>query len=733
MSLAIPLDQVRPENASLVGGKAAALARMKRDGLAVPGGLCISTEAYRRYLATTGLDLRIARELNRKPFKDMRWEELWDAALRIRNMFLTTEIPDDLHVELLSAVDRRFSDQPAVVRSSAPGEDAERTSFAGLHESFVNVRGPEAILDHVRLVWASLWSDRALLYRQELNLDVTSSSMAVVIQELAAGERSGVAFSQSPLTPEEAVIEAVYGLNQGLVDGSVQPDRWTLQRKTGLVLAHQPAERSHALFPTPGGVERQALPPEQRARPPLAEGEIEQVYRLARSLEEGLGRPQDVEWTFCGGAVYALQSRPITTGGDTDERRQWYLALTRSLENLRELRRRVEEELIPEMQRVVVELGGSDLTQVSDRELSDEIGRRGEIYQNWVDVYWSEFIPLAHGVRLFGQVYNDAVRPEDPFEFVDLLAATPMQSLRRNALLERLADMVRDDPERVDRLERGESLRADVEFFEAVEAFLTEFGGPGWRGDGSLDGHRSLFPLLLELARSGTRQKPKRSEVLQELQARFLDRFSHGRRGSAEELLELARVSYQLRDDDNIHLARIEAHLLAARSEARRRLEIGRGDATTLATALESAESEDRLDHGKDVPSEASDRDTGWEVRPRQLLGQPAGPGVATGPARVVAQPSDLFDFKRGEILVCDAVDPNMTFVVPLSAGIVERRGGMLIHGAIIAREYGLPCVTGVPEATRRIRSGDALTVDGHLGMVVHRPLRSRQSRSDRQ
>ena len=111
-------------------------------------------------------------------------------------------------------------------------------------------------------------------------------------------------------------------------------------------------------------------------------------------------------------------------------------------------------------------------------------------------------------------------------------------------------------------------------------------------------------------------------------------------------------------------------------------------------------------------------------IRPRQLLGQPAGPGVATGLARVVVDSSDLFEFKCGEILVCDAVDPNMTLVVPLSAGIVERRGGMLIHGAIIAREYGIPCVTGVPEATTCIRTGDWLTLDGHLGMVVHKPLR---------
>jgi pyruvate,water dikinase len=724
MSLTIPLEQIRPEHATIVGGKAAVLAWIGNEGISVLGGLSISIEAYRRFVAETGLALRIGRELNRKPFKDMRWEELWDAALRIRNMFLTSDMPDDLYAELSLAVDRCFADRPVAVRSSAPGEDTERTSFAGLHESFVNVRGARAILEHVRLVWASLWSDRALLYRQELDLDVTSSSMAVLVQELAPSESSGVAFSESPLDPSEAVIEAVYGLNQGLVDGTIQPDRWTLERKTGRLLSHQPAEREYAFVPSSEGIERRALSPEQRACAPLLENDLEQVHRLARSLEETFGRPQDIEWTFCKGVLYALQSRPITTRGGADDERQWYLTLTRSLENLRELRRRIEDDLIPEMQRVAVELGRLDLTELSDPELADEITRRERIYQHWVDVYWTDFIPLAHGVRLFGQVYNDTVKPDDPYEFMGLLAATPMQSLRRNEMLEHLAAMIRGDANRAARLRRGEPLEEDGEFLEALDAFLAEFGDLAWHQGQPSGERRRLLPLLLELAERGSRKTEGPARKVQELQARFLSSFSEDRRRFAEELLDLARASYRLRDDDNIHLARIEAQLLAAQSEGRRRLGSGQEIDPELAKALERLAPPEKLDHGTDVPSDASDGDDGWSVRPRQLLGQPAGPGVATGPARVVVEPSDLFEFKRGEILVCDAVDPNMTLVVPLSAGIVERRGGMLIHGAIIAREYGLPCVTGVPEATTRIRTGDSLTLDGHLGMVVHRPLR---------
>jgi pyruvate,water dikinase len=108
-----------------------------------------------------------------------------------------------------------------------------------------------------------------------------------------------------------------------------------------------------------------------------------------------------------------------------------------------------------------------------------------------------------------------------------------------------------------------------------------------------------------------------------------------------------------------------------------------------------------------------------FRARPRQLVGQPAGPGVTTGRARVIEGVEGLFEFQSGDVLVCDAVDPNMTFVVPMASAVIERRGGMLIHGAIIAREYGLPCVTGVPDVTTLVATGDRVAVDGYLGIVT--------------
>jgi pyruvate,water dikinase len=209
------------------------------------------------------------------------------------------------------------------------------------------------------------------------------------------------------------------------------------------------------------------------------------------------------------------------------------------------------------------------------------------------------------------------------------------------------------------------------------------------------------------------------SHRLEELTSRFLSGFKGRERDFTAELLDLGRASYRLRDDDNIYLGRIEREVVVAIEEGRRRIE---KRLQMKVDAEDPAEILNALKNSNYIPKKRSSsepRKLSSGLKARQIIGQPAGPGIAKGKARVILSPSDLFAFESGEILVCDAIEPNMTFVVPLSSGIVERRGGMLIHGAIIAREYGLPCVTGVPEATSQIRTGDLVTVDGFLGIVI--------------
>jgi pyruvate,water dikinase len=726
MNWILTAAEVTQNDRSRIGGKGYALALLSRNGFRIPETVCLTVDTYNEFVIKTGLRERILLELHRKEFKEMRWEEIWDCATRIRNMFLRTPMPQEIEARLRQEIATRYKNKSAVVRSSAPDEDDAQTSFAGLHESYLNISGTDEILEHIRKVWASLWSDAALLYRQEIGLDVEKSGMAVVIQEIIAGDRSGVVFSQNPNDKTQAVIESVYGLNQGLVDGRVEPDRWILDRNRKAIVTHTPADRQSWMIPRRDGIGMEPLPKNLAVNPPLDTDEVMVVFSLAARAEEFFELPQDVEWTFRDKTLFVLQSRPITTLATekSGDNRGWYLSLHRSFENLKSLRKKIEEESIPAMIAAADRMAESDLTALSDSALAQQINQRWVINHKWVNVYWEDFIPFAHGVRLFGQVYNDVMHPEDTYEFIDLLTQTEMASLQRNRMLEELADRIRNDAQLARKLEIGDHSQLDKDFLTELETFIQQFGDLSCSVTGGtqcVQDAMPLFNILLEMAKHPfSPLKTRTSNTNDILKDKFLSNFDGAQQTQATELLDLARTSYQLRDDDNIYLGRIEAQLLTAIQEARQRIDkqLQAGNGVSVSEDLKKVL--DDLDHRPATPNPYNARPgQTYEIKARQLVGQPAGPGLARGKARVIRQHADLSDFKSAEVLICDAVDPNMTFVVPLASAVVERRGGMLIHGAIIAREYGLPCVTGIPDATSLIKTGDEITVDGYLGIVT--------------
>jgi pyruvate,water dikinase len=722
MRLILSVEEIQFGDRHRVGGKGYALSRLVKHGFRIPKTVCITSNAYEEYVLQTGLRERIMLELHRKDFKEMRWEEIWDCATRIRNMFLSKSFPHDLAKEIRTGIGDRFQQKSVAVRSSAPEEDDAKSSFAGLHESFINVAGIESILKHIRLVWASLWSDAALLYRQEIGLDVKKSSMAVVLQETVAGDRSGVVFTRNPNDENQGIVESVHGLNQGLVDGTVEPDRWIMDRARNSIVTHTPPERKHWMIPGPNGVRLVELPGEKSALPPLNSQDVNFVFKTARQAEEFFKRPQDVEWTYDDDSLVLLQSRPITTlhSEKPEDERGWYLSLHRSFDNLKNLRRKIEDELIPGMIAVAESLSAKDLVELSDQALIAEIRQRWEINNKWVNIYWTDFIPYAHGVRLFGQFYNDAVHPDDPYEFIDLLTNTDMASIARNNMLMDLAAIIRSDQDLAEKIKQGDDSNLDAKFISMIHEFIDKFGDLSCAVTGGKNcvlGTGPLYRLLLEMANHPAQTGDgRKNDRINRLHQNYLNSLGDDQKARAEELLELARSSYQLRDDDNIYLGRIEAQLLAAVQEAKRRLQ----DQTDVQTPELLSQVLEEIDFGSESRKSVIDSTArGYKLQARQLIGQPAGPGIAKGRARVIRKHGDLTHFKHGEVLVCDAVDPNITFVVPLAAAVVERRGGMLIHGAIIAREYGLPCITGIPDATTLIETGDEITVDGYLGIVT--------------
>lgn len=732
MKLIYSPDREKKPDETVIGGKGASLFRLYNAGLPVPRPICIGIEGYNWFVDHNNLREKISLELNRKDLSDMRWEEIWDISLTIHNLFIRGNMPSGLQNELQQSVLGHFPGTPLVIRSSAPAEDSAARSYAGLHSSCVNIKASQ-LEKYIKKVWASLWSDRAILYRQELGLDILGSSMGVVIQEFIVGDSSGVMFTEDPTDSTRMIIEAVHGLNQGLVDGTVAPDRWVLSRRGGELLRHTPPETRHVKITASehSGIHVRPCNDAEKNSAPLDPEAIQQVTALAAATEKLCASAIDIEWTRKGDRCYLLQARPVTAGNrpHADDKRSWYLSLNRSYENLKQLRDNIENKLLVQMQHDAARLANTKLEMFTEQELAAEIRRRISLNEHWISAYWNSCIPFAHGVRLFGETYNDIIEPNDPFEFVHLLTGQTMLSTERNKLLLKCAQLVKSDDHLLYLLEQGQIHRVENEaFLNDLKTLKTHFSMGFLEADHPDILNSLLSSTILEYISLETPPRQHLPDSIDDLKSVFLEKAEHHLPIPPRDLLELAKASYRLRDDDNIHLGRIGQELERALAEARKRLKQMELDgieglsAVELCSALEGEVAEkvsrtqpDRISRPRD-PS---------RVRARQLLGQPASRGISKGRARVISHPSDLGSFKRGEILVIDSIDPTMTFFAPLAAGIVERRGGMLIHGAIIAREYGIPCITGVVDATSKIHTGDIVTVDGFLGIcTVEHPER---------
>ena len=192
----IPISEAYGYPLKVVGGKTKNSSVCGNAGFRIPEGFAITTDAYFEFVRNNGIDKLIEMELSRKSELDMRWEEIWDAALRIRLAFTRGNLSPIMEDSIIKALSHWPEGTKFAVRSSSPEEDAKDFSFAGVHESYVNVSGTKQVLDKIKLVWASLWSDRALLYKKESGLDPATSSMAVLVQKIM--KRWGIPSPEKP-------------------------------------------------------------------------------------------------------------------------------------------------------------------------------------------------------------------------------------------------------------------------------------------------------------------------------------------------------------------------------------------------------------------------------------------------------------------------------------------------------------------------------------------------------
>lgn len=620
----------------------------------------------------------------------MRWEEMWDASLRIRNLIVKQDTSHEINKQILDALDEFPKNAKFAVRSSSSSEDNLEHSFAGIHDSFVDLDRNQ-VIEKVKLVWASLWSASAFLYSKELRYDLRSSKMAVIIQEFIKGDLSGVMFSRNPINSEQSIIELVSGDNQKFVDGKIEPYRWIFDRRSRNFTEHYKNKNSPE-------IEKKILP---------------QLIRNSHKIERIFKSAQDIEWTFSDEKIFILQSRPITTGisKKISKRAAFDLTLRKPIENLRTLRDKIQKVLLPDFENEKQFLEKTRLNTLSNTELLSEIRRRARVLDKWEKIYWEIFIPFGHGTRIFAEFYNDIMKPEDPYEFLELLSENSSETHKRNNELFKLGKYLAKNLKTKSELEIDGKTK-DEKFNQMLRDFNAKFS----HSLHSTANDSYIVALAMKYSQAQKLQRKNKNEK-KTLYRKFFSMLSPNSLDKAKELLSLAEMSYTMRDNDNLILLQLQKSLEEALYQAKKRLKNTIHNSKRIIKFLEQIENRPKFFLQKAKSSQILQK---FEPQEKyiQIRGQPAGRGIATGAAKIIKGLRDIEEFFPGQVLVCDSIEPEINFIVPLAAAIVERRGGMLVHGAITAREYGIPCVTGIPNADTIISNGEIVTVDGYLGIV---------------
>jgi rifampicin phosphotransferase len=307
------LEETGKAQVALVGGKGANLGELSRvDGIRVPAGFCVTTNAFSRVMsAVPGIDDLIARLSGLDPGDGQAIRTL---SSEIRGAIEGTAIPGDLAAAITRSVTRLGAQAACAVRSSATAEDLPTASFAGQQDTYLNVVGPASVLEHVSRCLASLFTERAVTYRQRNGFDHRKVHMAVVVQRMVVPQASGVLFTADPVTSNRKVvsIEATFGLGEALVAGLVNPD--TYQVRDGEVVARTVAAKKLAIAARPeGGTRELAIEPDSQERPALTDAQVVRLAALGRRIEAHFGQPQDIEWCLAGDEFQIVQSRPVTT------------------------------------------------------------------------------------------------------------------------------------------------------------------------------------------------------------------------------------------------------------------------------------------------------------------------------------------------------------------------------------------------------------------------------------
>src|SRR5256884_6528457 len=314
----LPFSALHRDMLALVGGKAANLGELTNAKLPVPPGFCVTTTAYALVAADAGLQSVLDTHATSQAGEGGDAQRLTEMAQAARHCILAAPIPTEIADAITGAYGVLGSGEPipVAVRSSATAEDLPFASFAGQQDTYLNIVGVEAVLDAVRRCWASLWTDRAVSYRESLGLDQSNVKLAVVVQRRVQSSVGGVLFTANPVTGKrrQAVIDANPGLGEAVVSGATNPDHFVVNTATGEIIERRLGDKRVVISGTAGGGTLRSEASDGSKEACLTDEQIRALAELGAHVEAYYGSPQDTEWAIDpSGQLWLTQSRPITT------------------------------------------------------------------------------------------------------------------------------------------------------------------------------------------------------------------------------------------------------------------------------------------------------------------------------------------------------------------------------------------------------------------------------------
>jgi len=320
MAFTKTFKQLSKKDVALAGGKGASLGEMTRAGIPVPAGFVVLASAFDRFLKESphpqdgeaDLNVAVQAELDKVNYKDVNSVDR--ASNVIRDLIHDAPMPDDLRKEILADF-KKLKPKFVAVRSSATAEDSSVASWAGELESYLDTT-EKRLLENVKKCWSSLFTPRAIFYRNEKKLLKTKVSVAVVVQAMVESEISGIAFTVHPVTEDknQMIIEAGWGLGEAIVSGSITPDSYVVDKRDNSIIDINISRQEKMIVrKAGGGVKTAAVPKAKQEKQVLTGKHIIELAKICARIEKHYKKPQDIEWAFAKGKFYIVQSRPITT------------------------------------------------------------------------------------------------------------------------------------------------------------------------------------------------------------------------------------------------------------------------------------------------------------------------------------------------------------------------------------------------------------------------------------